>query len=107
MVVPCLGPGAPVVGVPVGAVNDPACEVVTKGKLFPTREGFVGRVCDMSEDVHGEGEVPQTGAVRINREGRVEHYDGATWRPYGELPDDGDLSEPRFRFHDDIGPPPP
>ncbi|MFF2372863.1 hypothetical protein ACFVUW_00560 [Streptomyces xiamenensis] len=55
----------------------------------------------MSEDVRGKGEVPQTGAVRINHEGRVEHYDGTAWRPYGELPDDGDPSEPRFRLHED------
>ena len=48
----------------------------------------------------GSGEIPETGAVRISEDGRVEHYDGTAWRPYGELPDDGDLSGVRFR-HDD------
>ncbi|MGC5034766.1 MULTISPECIES: hypothetical protein [unclassified Streptomyces] len=64
----------------------------------------------MSEQVRAEGpvsdgeDVPQAGTVRINAEGRVEHYDGTAWRPYGELPDDGDLSEPRFRLDDTAGP---
>jgi len=34
-------------------------------------------------------ETPEFGNVRVNGEGRVEHYDGTTWLLYGELPDDG------------------
>ncbi|MGW1670719.1 hypothetical protein [Streptomyces sp. NPDC002324] len=63
----------------------------------------------MSAQARGDGpaseseEVPQTGAVRIGADGGVEHYDGTAWRPYGELPDDGDLSGTRFRTDDGDG----
>ncbi|EKX67518.1 hypothetical protein PV416_09915 [Streptomyces ipomoeae] len=51
------------------------------------------------------GEAPQSGDIRFTDEGLVEHYDGTAWRPYGELPDDGDPEgATRFRHDDGAGP---
>ncbi|MFC5212382.1 hypothetical protein [Streptomyces coerulescens] len=61
----------------------------------------------MSEQVRGDGaafdreRTPETGAVRMNDDGLVEHYDGTAWRPYGELPDDGSGPAGTWQFRAD------
>ena len=55
----------------------------------------------MEVESEGPGEI---GAIRMSADGQVEHFDGTDWRPYGELPDDGDLSVARFRGDDPDGP---
>ncbi|MFJ8779782.1 hypothetical protein [Streptomyces sp. NPDC102476] len=42
--------------------------------------------------------TPETGAVRFNEQGQVEHFDGAAWVSYRELPDAG--GTPLFRGDD-------